>query len=372
MKLTNLEYTQSILSSLGSDEVNSISDTAESLQVASILRTTYFNILTRAGIQEHRQLIQLQPSLDPDIPTLMYVPDGIKSMEWLQYFNNNPNDEADGTGTHGINVDIVTPGISWSTTSSSTNTIGLGSKTFTVASSTLPIFIGQIVTATSGVNTMTGTVTSYASTTLIINVTSIVGSGTFSSWTIQATTAQNTIPGYQYVTILPVQQFLDMTNFNPNNTNVRSFVFTDSQNGFPGTYTFYYKNDKQPQYCTILSNYYVIFDGYDSAVDDTLQASKTRGYGWVTPVWRMEDDFVPDLKEDQVPLLLNEAKSLAFFEIKQQAHGKAEQESKRQWSSLQKNKSVTERPTYFDALPDFGRRQRTSTRLFKDRGWDRY
>lgn len=279
MRMSLLDYTQSILSSLGSDEVNSISDTAESLQVADIVKTTYFNIITRAGIPEHKQLIQLNPSLDPGIPVIMYVPDGIKSLEWLKYFNNN----------------------------------------------NLP-------------------------------------------------TATDPEPGYEYVTILPVAQFLNMTNFNPNATDVNSFVFTDAQNGFPGTYTFYYKNSKQPQYCTILSNYYVIFDGYDSAVDDTLQASKTMGYGSVTPAWRNVDDFVPNIGEEQIPLLLSEAKALAFFELKQQVHNKAEQESRRQWNSLQKNKNLINRPSDFDALPDFGRvgsGYGGPISYFKSRGWDR-
>jgi len=37
MKSTVLDMTQSILSGLGSDEVNSISDTTESLQVAEVI-----------------------------------------------------------------------------------------------------------------------------------------------------------------------------------------------------------------------------------------------------------------------------------------------------------------------------------------------
>lgn len=68
-------------------------------------------------------------------------------------------------------------------TSSTSNSIGTGSKTFTVASG-LWFVAGQTVTATSGANSMTGTVTSYSGTTLVLNITSTVGSGTFTSWTI--------------------------------------------------------------------------------------------------------------------------------------------------------------------------------------------
>lgn len=299
MKLTNLQYVQSILSSLGSDEVNSVSDTTESLQVLEILKQTYFNIISRTHPPEHKQLVQLQPSLDITIPVMMYVPDGIKSVEWIKYFNSNtlPNDPNNGGFQHDLNVDITASG----------------------GSLTPPP------------------------------------------------------PGYQYVTILPVQQFLDMTNsFNPESGDVESFTFTSNINGFPGTYTFYFKNNKQPQFCTILSNYYVIFDGYDPTQDSTLQASKTMAYGEIVPTWQNEDSFTPNLDEEQVPLLLNEAKSLAFFELKQMVHTKAEQEAKRQWSSVQRDKSVVNRPTYFNQLPDFGRRGAMPSRYFKDRGWDRF
>jgi len=298
VKYTNLQYVQSILSSLGSDEVNSVSDNAESLQVLECLKTTYFNIISRTDLPEHKQLVQLEPSLDPNMPVLMYIPDGIKKIEWLKYFNSNTLPNADNNGfEHDLNVDISSQG---------------------------------------------GTIASPP-------------------------------PGYEYVTILPVRQFIDMVNsFNPDNSDVASFTFTNSENGFPGTYTFYYKNDKQPQFCTILSDYFVIFDGYDSTQDDTLQTSKTMAYGEVVPVWKNEDSFIPNIDEDQVPLLLNEAKSLAFFELKQMVHTKAEQEAKRQWSSVQKDKSIIDRPSYFDQLPDFGRRGTSPTRQFREKGWDRF
>lgn len=297
MKMTNLQYVQSILSSLGSDEVNSVSDTTESLQVLDILKTTYFNVISRTLPPEHKQLIQLDPSLDTAMPTLMYVPDGIKSVEWIKYYDSN----------------------------------------------TLP-----------------GTASSGFEHDLNVDISSSAGSS-------------NTVPGYGYVTILPVQQYLDMTSaFNPDNSDVDTFTFTSNINDFPGSYTFYYKNNKTPQYCTILSNYYVIFDGYDATQDSTLQSSKTMAYGLVTPRWSDSDSFIPNVDEEQVPLLLNEAKSLAFFELKQTVHTKAEQEAKRQWSAVQRDKAKHQSPNYFDALPDFGRRGMKPTRTFKDRGWDQY
>src|SRR5882762_7975130 len=87
MKLTLLQYTQNILSALSSDEVNSIGDTTESLQVAEIVKTCYFNIIARAGLPETKKMFQLDASGTPIQPTLMFVPEGVKSIEWMKYFD---------------------------------------------------------------------------------------------------------------------------------------------------------------------------------------------------------------------------------------------------------------------------------------------
>lgn len=87
----------------------------------------------------------------------------------------------------------------------------------------------------------------------------------------------------------------------------------------------------------------------------------------------MQDSFIPDLDDEQFTLLLNEAKALAYFELKQSAHPKAEQEIKRGWSSVQKNKSVVNSPGYFNELPNYGRRgswANSRPSYFKSRGWD--
>lgn len=285
MKYTLLQLTQSILSSLGSDEVNSIGDTSESLQVAECIKTSYMNMLGRYDLPEHNQLIQLNPSQDITRPVLMYKPDGINRIEEIRYFDANTSD---GSGFndqyhHGVNTDI---------TSTSTN---------------------------SG----------------------------------------NSPPGYKYVRLLTIENFISMvTGFNTTEPNVRTFslAVTNDHTREPNYFTFNYKIDRQPEYYAVLSNYYIIFDSYDSTIDDTLQASKTLSYGWVMPVFRMEDSFVPDLDEQQFPLLLNESKSLAFLELKQIMHGKAEKEVSRQLSSLQKFKFLANRPTPFEQLPNFGRR----------------
>jgi hypothetical protein len=217
---------------------------------------------------------------------------------------------------------------------------------------------------------MQGTVVSYINYSLVINVTAIGGSGTYSAWVIASTQGIGTIPGYQYVTMLPVRQFLDMINsYNPNDYDVNSFEF--EQNG--ENFLFYYKNDHTPSYCTVIANDYIIFDSYDNSQDATLQASKTMCYGTLYPTWNMIDTFVPELDDKQFALLINEATSVAFFELKQMPHAKAEQYAKRAWSNVAKTKSLNNRPTYLQQLDDFGHRSGTGgysgTRAYPGSGW---
>lgn len=85
MKYTLLEMTQNILAAMDGDEVNSFDETAESAQVAQLIRQTYYDIITGKRIPEHYTLFQLEASGDPDLPVIMYKPDDVQTIEWLKY-----------------------------------------------------------------------------------------------------------------------------------------------------------------------------------------------------------------------------------------------------------------------------------------------
>ena len=85
MKYTLLEMTQRILESMGSDEVNSIFDTTESVDVSNIIKECYFNIMTELSPQESRSLFHLDSSGDSSKPILMTLPDSVLSVEFLKY-----------------------------------------------------------------------------------------------------------------------------------------------------------------------------------------------------------------------------------------------------------------------------------------------
>lgn len=82
------------------------------------------------------------------------------------------------------------PSLSVTDTSTTSTTIATGPKTFTVSASKTYTAAQQIIFKdVSGVNTMQGTVTSYSGTSLVVNITSITGTGTFASWSIKMTAA---------------------------------------------------------------------------------------------------------------------------------------------------------------------------------------
>ena len=250
MKYTLLEMVQNILSRLDSDEVDSISDTTEAMQVARVVRNTYFNILARAQLPEHKKLIQLTASGDNTKPVLMTRPDNVTHIDWIKYDKH---------------------------------------------------------------------------------------------------LSTETVARYDYVTMLPLSQFLEQTDMlRTDDTAVDSMI----QNGI----TFYFRNDVAPCFCTIVEDVSIIFDAYDSAVDTTLQTSKTKCFANTVPTFNLIDTTIPDLDDQQFLLLLNEATSVAFVDLKQQSNEKAEQESRRQWRTLERTKALAKVPTPFDALPHFGRK----------------
>src|SRR5689334_21608259 len=83
--MTLLEIVQEILSSLDSDELNSINDTPEAMQVAMVVRRAYLDIASRLNLPEHFDFFTLTASGDNDLPTIMYRPDTVSQLIWIKY-----------------------------------------------------------------------------------------------------------------------------------------------------------------------------------------------------------------------------------------------------------------------------------------------
>lgn len=92
MEYNLLRMTQLILSSMDSDEVNSIDDTVESQQVVDIIETTFNDIVSAIDFPSDWDLVQLTSVSDADRPTLLTVPSNVAKLEWVQYDNSEDGD----------------------------------------------------------------------------------------------------------------------------------------------------------------------------------------------------------------------------------------------------------------------------------------
>ena len=257
MQYTLLELTQDVLSSMDSDEVNSINDTVESQQVATIIKTVYDDIVSRGELVEFNTLFNLTASGDNAKPVLMTKPSNISRISWLRYDNALPSD-------------------------------------------------------------------------------------TSSVW--------------EDLKYLTPEAFIQMTQSITGQSNTDSMVHVSA--GFAIT-TYFFK-DRGPTYFTSFDDNTVLFDAFNLDVENTLQSSKTLGYGQKKTDFSLADNFTPNLQPHQFALLLNEAKSLAWVELKQAPHQKAEKMARSNWNQLHR-RNITDGKNLFDGshpfnqLPNFGR-----------------
>jgi hypothetical protein len=84
-KLTLLEMTQDILSSMDSDDVNSISDTEESLQVVDIIHNTYFELMSQRDWPHLKNSCALESVGDTSQPTTLRIPTLVSSIDTIKY-----------------------------------------------------------------------------------------------------------------------------------------------------------------------------------------------------------------------------------------------------------------------------------------------
>lgn len=255
-KDTLLTLVQDILSSIDGDEVNSINDTTESLQVARLVRNTYYDIVDRSNLPTDETVFNLTASGSALQPTVMYVPSNISSVIWVKY---------------------------------------------------------------DCIQTM------------------------------------ETDPTYRDMLYVTPKTFFDLTDQfrSDTDTTVDRLNMTIGANSV----AYFFHNDRAPRFYTAYDDQTILFDAYDSAVDTTLRSAKTQCGGRLNETFSVVDSYIPPLNDAQFSLLRNEAKSLAFAELKQTVHAKAEGTSKRLWTALQRNKrQVQGKSTEFDRLPNYGRK----------------
>lgn len=241
MKTTLLQIVQSILSDMDSEDVNSISDTVEAQQIASVVEDTYYNIIAAREIPEHNKLMALTAMSDPNKPTHFKYPTNTKSIKRIEY----------NVGT-------------------------IADKDF------------------------------------------------------------------REITWVDPVVFLDRMD--------EDGLLVET---YDGNLDIFVRTDTAPNYYTSFDDEYIIMNSYDSSVEDSLQASKSRAFGSTYPTFSQTDSFEPDIDNTLMPLLLAEAKSTCFSLFKGGSDPKVEQAARRLKSYVQNDMYKSVRP---NKRPHYGRK----------------
>lgn len=153
---------------------------------------------------------------------------------------------------------------------------------------------------------------------------------------------------------LPREKFLqDIQSFVSTEANIVTYTITVEGNDIP----LLCRNDKQPDYWTIIDNRTILFDSYNAAVDSTLQTSKTMCYGKKTRSFTLSDSWEIPLDDRYMSLLYNEAKATCFSELKQIQNTRAEKAARIAKIKTQRNKQAAPYPeAAIDQIPGYGRR----------------
>lgn len=93
MKQNLLEMTQDILSDMDGDYVESINDTDEATQVAQIIKSTYYALMSNRNWPHTARAVNLEPVGDLDRPTHMKINEEIKELISVYYDKSREIDD---------------------------------------------------------------------------------------------------------------------------------------------------------------------------------------------------------------------------------------------------------------------------------------
>lgn len=93
-KMTLLDIVQEILSDMNSDEVNSIHDTVEATQVATIVKRTFINLWNDRKWPHNFRLMKIDGLSDNSRPTHMKLPEDVVELQWVRYNIASPGESA--------------------------------------------------------------------------------------------------------------------------------------------------------------------------------------------------------------------------------------------------------------------------------------
>ena len=89
MKQNLISIVKSILSDMDSEDVNSIDDSVEALQVASIVKDTFNNLIATREVPETNRLLKLAAASDNQFPTHFQYGEDVKEVQKVWYTNRD-------------------------------------------------------------------------------------------------------------------------------------------------------------------------------------------------------------------------------------------------------------------------------------------
>lgn len=143
-----------------------------------------------------------------------------------------------------------------------------------------------------------------------------------------------------------------MLSINADASNVETYTLDNIEmvchnNRDPSFYTIMHINDGGELVT------YIICDAYNKEVEDSLIPSKSIAMGTMSPEFKKENTFVPDMPEEGFPYLLAEAKAKAFLVLKGVDNPAAINDARRLRSRLAVEKGVMQSK---DNYPNYGRK----------------
>lgn len=147
-------------------------------------------------------------------------------------------------------------------------------------------------------------------------------------------------------------RFIELSNGRDTTDTTLYGTQTDLTSGL----TLVYRKNNNPQWWTTFDDEYIVFDGLDTTIDTTLQASKSQAYGKVEPTFTISDAFVPDLDSNLFPLLYNASKAAASIELKKEPNPVAGSTARAQAIASQNNLRRHKDSNAPSTGPNYGRK----------------
>ena len=319
MKFTLLEIVQDILNDIDGDEVDSISDTTEATQIANIVRSTYWHIVSENNLLQWRDMFNLTESSDNDAPVLMTVPTHVLELDWVKY-----DKKTSGTDDDYQDVQYM----AWDDFIDRQNTLDTDEtyvSTMTVTTDDSDTWElkyqtdrhPQYWSTPDGTNIYFNSIYQYESNgTLAADPFAT----TNTSATVTVTHAGHGRVVGDYVTFSGADAVGGLTVSGP--YLVASVPTSD-------TYTI---TDDETATSTASGGGSAVTYFYHTDIDPfILQGSNSSCYGMIKPTFELSDSFTPDLEAEYFNWFIEEAKSAASLKLRQVQDPKAEQRARRGW-----------------------------------------